>query len=339
MSFINTDSGVCLGAIGRGRSSSFRLNGKLREINGWTTLCKKYINNVHIRSKFNPGDPPSRFMKILIQEAPIGLKQYLMHEFVPMNIHRAPQNGSRLSREIFAGSAMLSRSLHHYGIPTGSPMDCFREGKYIPEQDLERPEVFESLLRDICSGLIIYLHFGIVCSTWGPASRFQPIKSRSTRSRTCILGDGSKPKEVQGNIQAHHVGLLCSALIQHHGYFSIENPAGSYVFMHPNIQCLSNHIGVYMFNLDQCSFGLQLPGSAPHHFVRKRTSILSNMPELFQLSRKCPGISNMHQHERCWGSRSREGQQKSISLTSASARYTSSMCNLWAQCCKECFSK
>ena len=89
-----------------------------------------------------------------------------MHELAPIDIRRAQDNLSRIAKECFAGHAGLSHALHHYGMPTGSPVERFKDGAYIADNDLERSEVVDSLLRDIYSGLILYLHFGVVCSSW-----------------------------------------------------------------------------------------------------------------------------------------------------------------------------
>ena len=72
-----SDSAVSLGAWGKFRSSSYKLNKPLRRVSGWLVLSQKLLYNVHVRSKYNPGDPPSRFRKIIRQDPPDWLIPHL----------------------------------------------------------------------------------------------------------------------------------------------------------------------------------------------------------------------------------------------------------------------
>ncbi|CAK0800076.1 unnamed protein product [Prorocentrum cordatum] len=55
------DSRVCAGAFGKGRSSSFKLNGILRTVMPYLLSCRCHVALVWIGTHFNPADAPSRF--------------------------------------------------------------------------------------------------------------------------------------------------------------------------------------------------------------------------------------------------------------------------------------
>ena len=84
-----------------------------------------------------------------------------------------------------------------------------------------------------------------------------------------------------------------------------------------------------MVTFSQCAYGLSLPGSPPHTYVRKNSSIASNLRHLSLLERPCPGKGAHHRHEVCWGSRVYKG--KSISLAAHAGRYPSALVALMAQ--------
>lgn len=333
-----SDSAVGLGVLAKGRSSSFRLNGISRKVLIWSLFTRKMLYNVHIRGVWNPGDAPSRFKDVHsregIQEAPEWLLPHLAYGPVPANVLPPPPIRFRLFREGFAGKAGLSLAWRDSGLPVGKPIECFNQGNYMRDQDMERLPVIENIERDILSGYILYMHFGIVCRSWGPASRFQPARSRSSRTRENPLGSGLRSVEVQGNTHAAHVARLCSALVKVGGKFSIENPKGSYVFLHPDIGALSNLCETVFVDFDQCAYGLQLAGAGEHFYARKRTTIFTNCLELKMLERRCPGISATHKHDHCWGARVVNG--KSVRLTSSAAHYPKELCKSFAAACHEC---
>ena len=176
-----------------------------------------------------------------------------------------------------------------------------------------------------------------MCKTWGPASRFQPTAGSSSRTADNPLGSCLRENEIKGNLHAKHVSVLCHALVLNKGYYSIENPLGSYLFLHPGIMSLSQTRGSFFCCFDQCLFGLQLPGCDADHYIRKRTRILTNVDELTDLEGLCAGPSADHKHEHCWGSRIVDG--KHISLTSSAATYPIKLCRRWAKCIQKLYKR
>ena len=220
----------------------------------------------------------------------------------------------------------MSRCWTQAGLWVGRPLEAHpKKGVYVSSSDLLNPDVIGYLVAEICEGRYWYLHFGTPCKTWGPAAR----RSGCTRTRLAPGEDGSLTREIKANEEARVVAMLCALLAKHGGFFSIENPAGSYLFLYEPIAALSRDFECYVASFPQCAYGLQLPGAPPDTFCRKNTYLLTNMNTLRQLSVKCPGLSETHHHETAWGSRIVNGER--IQLTSAAGQYPLNLCNRWAQ--------
>ena len=75
-----TDSRVCLGAFGKGRSASRRLNNVLRGSLGWQILGQKDLHQFYIHTDANPADDPSRHKPL---RAPEPIASDLAHLVLP----------------------------------------------------------------------------------------------------------------------------------------------------------------------------------------------------------------------------------------------------------------
>ena len=179
-------------------------------------------------------------------------------------------------------------------------------------------------------GAIYYLHFGTPCSSWGPAGRL----NHGTRNKNTPEGDCSLKRETLGNLQAEQIAQLCRALIKVNGHFSIENPAGSYLFDFKAIHDLASLTPCYMVKFCQCACGLRFHGGAKNEYCRKNTYVFTNMKELRNLERGCPGVSDTHVHSHAWGSMKIKG--KSVNRASLAGRYPEGLCSEWARQVRLC---
>lgn len=204
-----------------------------------------------------------------MESAPEWLHMQLKYEPSPCNRMDMLPKHLRIFREAFAGSATLSKAWARHSLPVGKPIECFKSGTYLLDMDMGNKIVIDNLERDILAGLISSLRILELCviRSWGPASRFQPVRSRSSRTRDNPVGLELSPSEIQGNVHARHVARLCQALLRVGGYFGVENPKGSYVFLHPDLAAVGRHSSVFMAHFDQCAYGLALPGSGPNCFA------------------------------------------------------------------------
>ena len=91
-------------------------------------------------------------------------------------------------------------------------------------EDLDFEDVRGRLVSEILSGFLVYLHFGITCSSWANANTL----SGGTRRIWCPEGgDPPLEREVHGNKQAEYVCFLAALLASVGGWFTIENPTPS----------------------------------------------------------------------------------------------------------------
>ena len=128
-------------------------------------------------------------------------------------------------------------------------------------------------LTQICQGHIWFMHFKIVCTTWGLASRFQRPQIRNTRTREQPLGDRTRARwrspsrdgcSLMPNIDSSwdilvlriHVVCVC-------------------VWLHLDMAGMIEKCEAFMATYDQCHFGLQLPGDKKHQFCRRRPTFNS----------------------------------------------------------------
>jgi hypothetical protein len=133
------------------------------------------------------------------------------------------------------------------------------------------------------------------------------------------------PREKLANGQAAFMVRMCLVLHAMGGMFTVENPLDSYLWKSSFLKSLFDAIPCFLVELDQCMYGLQLPGHSRHTFCRKRTGILSNRPSVRSLSCKCSGISQYHKHEHAFGARMVKG--RSVRLASSAGTYPPALCH------------
>ena len=90
-----------------------------------------------------------------------------------------------------------------------TPFECYTPLGYNPSFDLEVDHVHAQVLAQIDAGTYSYIHFGIVCTSWGPAGRL----SGGNRRIDCVLESPDSKREVRGNQQAKHMQEMILALL------------------------------------------------------------------------------------------------------------------------------
>ena len=252
------DSQVAMGAWAKGRSSAFTLNGSLRRATSWQILGRKRLYNSFLESAENVSDDPSRFVEL---RKPKAKEPWMEPLLVPEPVGESAASGSLMKisrspadvplqklwgRELYAGHGLLTKCLRECGLQMASPFECYRDNVYDGRFDLESDFVHRSLLADAKAGLYSYLHFGIVCTSWGPAGRL----SGGHRRLWCVLGCPDSDREVRGNLQAQHMQELIETLLKVGGYFSVENPYGSYLWLSPFVLGITQRHTTYFVSFD-----------------------------------------------------------------------------------------
>ena len=312
------DSSVHIGSARHGRPSSIQLNGLMRQDIGWQVAGSKTEVPLYINTKHNPSDDPSRDVPLRAPQACPAWARPLVTpaadtrllDYV-LGLGRPRLDRSRRLRicsEVYSGCGQLSQSMRRCRLHVGRPWEAYlSKNVYVRISDIDDDQVFDGPMYSILAGYVFHVHFGCPCKTWGAAARMKGC----TCTTECPEGDGTLPREVNANWEVGRVCALCVALVSVGGFFSIENPAGSYIFKYSPVAPLSTITQCWLFNVCQCHYGLQLPGADKYVFCQKRTSILTNMQTLCTWAKPCPGISPTHQHESAWGSRAVDGKHVS----------------------------
>ena len=308
-----TDSSVFLGSWAKGRSPSIQLNGIYRRGKLWILVGDKSLDNFKLESADNPADDPTRNRKVRPPRCPA---DWLEPLFVPEadDHQRTPLTGL-VGMELFSGPGGLTRALVRTGVRMSRGFECYLPGgHYLADFDLDNPEVRDEIISLIQSRLVCYIHFGLPCTSWGAANQL----NNGTRSPSSPDGNCPLEREQHGNRQAQYTVDLIFELVSSGGIFTLEHPEPSFVLQSTPFQELQNKVCWHHARIDMCQYGLQLPGSRPGVFCRKRSSLIGNFPEVLKLEQRCPGISPDHYHETAWGHRVVNGQRMQLSKSAGS---------------------
>ena len=223
-------------------------------------------------------------------------------------------------REYYAGTGHCSAALRRQGLDTVE-LELFDNGVENPLCNMVSDDVVSRQIRDIGAGLVLYSHFGIVCSSWGIINR---IWNGGTRTREFPMGNDTLQRERLGNLQLKQMMKIICTLVKHKVPFTIENPIQSLLWQTAELKTTLGMEGCESAVFDQCVFGLRPPDSVPgdNTFVRKRTRIVGTLRGLSSLSKLCRGG---HEHVHAVGSAKVNGRW--IRRSSAAAAYPAKLCN------------
>lgn len=159
--------------------------------------------------------------------------------------------------EIFAGEAGLTNAVKRAGLPCLKVLDIHRDTDNVIEFDLAKQEPFKKLKKLLRRGRVRWLHLAPPCKTFSKArrrDRFARVKQ--LRSRQCPEGCNPKPAIVrEANLLASRSAQLAKIQLRANGWFSIENPASSLLWLYKPIQLLAKQTGVKVVTGDQCLCG------------------------------------------------------------------------------------
>ena len=203
------------------------------------------------------------------------------------------------------------------------------------------PNEFVKIAVDVCdvdvichlhklveAGKILAVHMGTPCSSFSLARKDDggppPLRDAQNLTGKPGLNPADQEKVDLGNFFAEISYVLAQLCLRHGVHWSIENPAGSYLWKLPGMTALCKFDTVARFELDMCRFG------SPH---MKPTAILSSQ-DLHSLALRCDKEVRPHHHEPLVGKVLVDG--KWIYKTRLAQVYPPALCDQWAQAILAC---
>lgn len=262
------DSRVVIGAVAKGRSSSFRLNGILRSMVPFLTLAQIALGLLWVETDSNAADYPSRF-KLL--PPPRSVPRWLGQLGVP-NV-RLP------GFEVFAGSARITKAFIEAGWAMLDPVDI-----------LWGSDVFATWVTTvIASGRIGWLWLAPPCSSFSALRNLDP--GGPLRPKGKPEGNESNEEVKRGNALWRRALELANLAYNNGIPFFIEHPRNSKAWlMKETWKHLLNKPGVKSWLVDWCAFDDDRKGELPN---LKATRIVGTGGWMDAVVKRCPGN---HQH-------------------------------------------
>ena len=92
---------------------------------------------------------------------------------------------------------------------------------------------------------------------------------------------------------------------------------------------LMRHCTMHTAVYDGCVYNLKPPNATLSEFIMKRAKVVSNIPSISRLNRKCPGKSSDHEHIHAIDYRIVNGKRASVAQHVG--RYTPDLRSTWAR--------
>lgn len=136
--------------------------------------------------------------------------------------------------EIFAGEAGLTNAVKRTGLPCMCAVEIRGESGEAVEFDLTKKEPFVKLKALLRKGKVRWLHLAPPCKTFSRARRRDRFaKVKKLRSTSCPAGFEPRPAVVrEANLLASRSAQLARIQLKVNGWFSIENPASSLLWLY-----------------------------------------------------------------------------------------------------------
>jgi len=205
-----------------------------------------------------------------------------------MTLNLLVSAGQGLFLELWGGTGGLSRAMTAAGAEIFGAVDIC----HFEKENLLDLGFVELLLRVVSRGYFNLIHMGIVCTTFSIAAK-PPYRFRDQDGFTQTrpdLPDYKKDKVAAGDWFLH-LGLVVFELQLKGGRFAtVENPGTSMLWCERALLKLVDDWSLLFVAFDMCQYGA---------LYKKYTKVLTNLPALMNLSRRCPGN---HVHEVLAGS-------------------------------------
>ena len=256
------DSRVVCGAVAKGRSSSFKLNGVLRGMLPSLILGDITLALLWIETGANPADHPSRNVPI----PPPSLKAEWLADY-DMKV-----SSRGVGWELFAGTCRLTDAHKLEGVEMRDPVELLLGGDVMSD----------SVDLCIAMGLVDWIWLAPPCCSFSPLRNLD--KGGPLRPKGNPAGDERKADVALGNLLWRRAIYLAEQCMDKGIYFFIEHPQNSKAWQMKETQRLWNRTGVYSVVLHWCMYDDGDRDGLPN---KKPTRILSTAPWLKGLEKQC----------------------------------------------------
>ena len=189
----------------------------------------------------------------------------------------------------------MTQAWREAGFRTMPPMETFVSGSaHRNDHDLSRVWVLRRELERASRGWYAWAHFVPPAGTFGP---LYLAGNSGTRTSLRPQGDGSKTNEVHANALWGATVRIARRVAEFGGGVSVEVPASCLAVELPEWKIMVEAHRMFPVQVDLCAFGLAPPDSSPAEPLayRKRVQLWTNMPQLRDVARACPG-GHRHLH-------------------------------------------
>ena len=286
------DSMVNVGAWGKGRSSSFKLNGILRSTLGYMVMGFLEVALVWISSGANPADYPSRFVPLPPPSSmPTAFRKFF---------ESASRGGRRFGLELFAGVGVLTAVMKSEGVEMWVPYDI----KYSVEFDLLNPSVFEGVIALIRSGIIAFVWLAPPC--WSHSAAQNGRKGGALRSKEFPEGiNKNDPVVVLGNKLWECALSIFDECCLLSVPATVEHPETAYSWRMPCTLRVLQRPEVHSVTVHMCCFP---EPNKPR--TKKPTRLMTTAPWIVSLTNRICQNDHSHDPYLC-GSKARNAAQYS----------------------------
>ena len=226
-------------------------------------------------------------------------------------------------REIFSGRGRLTEQIRRVGCcKVLEPVEYMKQGRIIEKHNILNAKAFRQLKSDASLPDQTW-HFGIPCSSFSILQH----SNNGTRRKDNPEGNGSLLREVIGNEILRRTLILIDILERSGNYWTIENPASSYLWLMPKIRAKIDNPKNYLVHIDQCCYGLRIPDEngvlGP---CKKPTKFLGNISFLQSLESRCQcGVEHVHA---VGGVKTKQGWKRRSEIA---GHYPLKLCNAYAK--------
>ena len=222
--------------------------------------------------------------------------------------------------EVFAGKAVWSSSCSSRGWIVLPPIEIVVAGHVKAPADITDPKIWQKVLRWL--EVVDFVHFGTPCSSFSQARKDDggppPLRTADDIFGLSGLTEDDQKKVLIGN-QLAEVTIEIIRHLSPAQLWSIENPAGSFLWQLPDFMKLAKQQGVLRVDFHMCAFG---------HKSMKPTAILTNCKTLQALGRTCPGcLFHLKLKGQVWDPETQQMQWR----TKLAQVYPEVLCQEWAE--------